>query len=307
MVSPPADRRTDWTTPYRVTGWSKIILLNYIMQSSNEYQLRISQNKSEATQILNEFQKKFKVNQMVACFEHKGYNEDGSFINPHSHAYIKYGVVPSKQSISDFFKKQALLKDECQAGYSHKIQKTSTDRNLVYVVKQRDIIINTIGDLKKWLDLSAKVDDEKKIPTRDKLYELWKEHNNNSIILPKSKFDIYKFIDELYVLKWKKNPLSASHLFSYSKYIIIKCFNEIEIKSTSQIMLYESLLCELNNIRGNALSAQIDNIKMLDEVYHEVDKKRDELDKLIKQTDKVKKEHDIMLKEIEDDPRYTLF
>lgn len=263
------------------------------MEPENEYHLRISQNKNECVQILTAFTKKFKVNQIVSAFEHKGYNEDGSFINPHSHSYIKYGVVPSKQSISDFFKKQALLKDECQAGYSHVKQKTSRDKNLVYVVKQKDIILNTIGDIQKWIDLSAKVDDEKKMPTRDKLYLLWVEEFG--ITLPTSKFAIYKWIDELYVLKWKKNPLSASHLFSYSKYLIINIYNNLDNKNYKGKLLYEDLLRQLNNIKMSDCEGDYKEIKEVDEICHLIDRKRDELNIL---NEKVEHNKDVISKQL---------
>jgi len=114
-----------------------------------EYHLRLSIHKTNALTVLNAFCASFKPADIVSAYETKGIKEDGTIINPHTHAYIKYETVPSKQSISSFFKKwkHLLVKPTNEtAGYSHKLQKKTKEENIVYTIKGGDIIINTIGD-----------------------------------------------------------------------------------------------------------------------------------------------------------------
>lgn len=213
-----------------------------------EFHLRISATKNNGEVILKSFCASFKPVEMVSAYENKGTREDGTQINPHYHSYIKYGTVPTKQALSSFFKKQVLLKPtDKNAGYSHKIQKTTKEQNIIYTIKGGDIIINTIGDdILSYKEKTELINDSKKLSSKEKLYNIWLM--KKGLKYPESKFDLFKFIDEVYVLEWNKTPLASGHMNCYSRHILLMIHKNIEEKD---IELYETLLLNIYSIRDH--------------------------------------------------------
>lgn len=224
-----------------------------------EYHLRLSVEKQHALTLLNAFSASFKPVEMVSAFETKGTREDGTLINPHCHSYIKYEAVPTKQAISAFFKKwkYLLLKPTTEtAGYSHKTQKKTKEENIVYTIKGGDILINTIGDdILKYKEKTEQINNSKTLSSREKVFNEWLLIKG--LVYPDSKFSIYKFIDELYVLKWRKSPLAIGHKISYSIWLLMEIHSNITDK---QEYKYNELLTGLYNI-NNEQTKWEENIK----------------------------------------------
>lgn len=212
-----------------------------------EFHLRISTTKKNGLAVLNEFQSSFKISAIVSAFEHKGIETDGTIINPHCHSYIKYYETPTKQAISAFFKKwkHLIIKPKSEtAGYSHIKQKKSKEENIIYTIKDGDIIINTLGDLNIYKEKTKMINDSKSLSSRDKLFQEWMTEKGH-VCYPTSKFELFKFIDEIYVLKWNKSPLAMGHKICYSTFILMKTH---ELAVNKNIEIYEMILHSLYNI-----------------------------------------------------------
>lgn len=216
-----------------------------------EYHLRISTHKKDALILLNAFSAAFKCVEMVSAFETKGTKEDGTIINPHCHSYIKYETAPTKQSISSFFKKwkHLIIKPANEtAGYSHKLQKKGKEENIVYTIKGGDILINTIGnEINEYKKKTELINENKSLSSRDKIFNEWIANKN--YVYPNSKYEMFKFIDEIYVLKWNKSPLAIGHKLSYSIYLLMKIHAANENNNNDR---YEELLHSLYNIDEGA-------------------------------------------------------
>lgn len=213
-----------------------------------EYHLRVSSTKQNSERVLNEFVSSFKIVAIVSAYEHKGIEND-IVINPHCHSYIKYDVVPTKQAISAFFKKwkHLIIKPANEtAGYSHIKQKKTKDENIIYTIKDGDIIKNTLGDLKEWQEKTKIINDSKSLSSRDKIYNKWIDINGYN--LPKSKYELFKFIDRIYILDWNKSPLSMGHKICNSIYLLEKINQTYKDTETLE---YNVLLKDLYNIKSN--------------------------------------------------------
>lgn len=223
-----------------------------------EYHLRVSSTRENGLLVLREFQSSFKISAIVSAYEHLGINEDGAIINPHCHSYIKYDVVPKKQAVSAFFKKwkHLIIKPATEtAGYSHKVQRETTERNISYIIGDGDIIINTLGDLSLYKEKTEIINLSKKTPSRDKIYNMW--ILKNGLRYPKSKFEMFLFIDNIYIFEWKKTPLAIGHKTSYSTYLLALIHQNIKEKKDE---IFEILMQNIYGIRDHK------------ELVHDIDK-----------------------------------
>lgn len=225
-----------------------------------EFHCRFSIKKENASQCVNAFIARFKPVSFVFAYENKGHNE-GIELNPHVHSYLKYDKAPTKQQLSEFFKKQPLNKKT--AGYYHKKQKETTEKNIIYVIKNECILENNFDDkiIKDYILKSKTVDEDKKLSSRDKLLNRWRQQS--LICMPSSKFDLFEFIDKTYVLEFKKSPLAIGHKVSYSIYILMTVYHEISEPSFNEKLLYEKILKDLYNInydRETLLQREMNNV-----------------------------------------------
>jgi len=91
--------------------------------------------------VYNSFIATFKPLEYVCCYENKnlesGFDVDDfdNEQNPHIHVWLKYDKVPTKQKVSEFFKKQPIIKKGTVAGYYHRAQIKTTEANVIYTVK----------------------------------------------------------------------------------------------------------------------------------------------------------------------------
>lgn len=233
-----------------------------------EYHLRLSTTKQNGLTLLNAYLGSFKCADVVSAFEFTEIKEDGTVINPHCHAYIKYNKAPTKQDVSAFFKKwkSLLLKpNDKTPGYSHKVQKTTKEQNIIYTIKGGDIIMNTIGDaILSYKEKTELINENKKLSSKEKLYNIYCQ--KYGIKYPDSKFGIYKFIDEVYVIDWDKTPLAIGHKLCYGIYILMKIHKNIAIKNNRT---YDQLLMNLYQIKEEdhrILLSEINKDKLIDKL-----------------------------------------
>lgn len=214
-----------------------------------EKHLRISVKYANAKNVIEAFIGRFKPIEWVCCYENKNANPTdlSEEINPHIHCYLKYEKEPTSQKVSEFFKKQPIIKKNNVAGYYHRVQKETTEQNIVYTIKHQNFISSNIEKeiLDNYIKKSEEIDEDKKLKPNDKLYNRYIE--KFGIMLPSSKFDIFKFIDEVYVLEFNKSPPSYGHLICYCKFIIIKLYKELN--NVGCYTSYKELLLSLYNIR----------------------------------------------------------
>lgn len=210
-----------------------------------EFHCRFSIMKNNASQCIDAFLGKFKPVSFCFAYENKGH-EEGIELNPHVHAYLKYEKAPTKQQLSEFFKKQPL--DKKKAAYYHRKQNETTEQNIIYTIKNECIISNNLDEkiLNECKIKSKTIDEDKKLSSRDKILNRWKEQQ--IIMLPSSKFQLFEFIDKIYVLEFKKSPLAIGHKVSYSIYILMTTYFEIKNPSFNEKMIYEKVLKDLYNI-----------------------------------------------------------
>jgi len=232
--------------------------------------LRISCEHKNVNHVLNSFISKFKPIKWFAAYENKNkeeceykdyivnehsnckliHNEEEE-TNPHIQALMVYNIEPSKQSVSDFFKKMPILKNKDEsgkniAGYYHKeINKTEED-NIIYMLKDGHIISYGGYTEKEIIELNKKseiINEDKKLTSKEKLYNRWVKLNG--LRYPKSKYELYIFIDETYILEWNKSALAAGHRNCYSMYIMAMIHKNIEKKNQ---LIYTELTKSIYNI-----------------------------------------------------------
>lgn len=233
----------------------------------SEYHLRVSVKHDDAIKVLNDFMTAFKPIEVVCFYENKNYartyisqcpghenckitcfNENEIIeeeINPHIHTYLKYDKIPTKQKVSEFFKSQPILKAKNVAGYYHKKQSGTTEDNIVYVIKNNHCVYKNI-DIEKYKIKSEKINLDKKLSSKEKLYNRYIERFG--LEYPSSKFEIFKFIDEIYVNEWDKSPLAMNHMMCYSRHILCKLHKNIINKNDK---IYELLLLNIYNINNH--------------------------------------------------------
>jgi|UniRef100_A0A6C0HVT8 uncharacterized Zn-finger protein len=78
----------------------------------------------------------------------------------------------------------------------------------------------------------------------EKLYNIYIK--KFGLIYPISKFNIFKFIDEIYVLEWNKLPPLSEERICYSLYIIMKIHKELQITQQNE-NIYNNLIKKFVN------------------------------------------------------------
>lgn len=186
--------------------------------------------------LINEFLNKFKPTTYVFSEE----VSDKGVI--HVHGHLEYTLKPPPSStLSDFFKRYLL-----SGKYYHQPLKKDIKNNLLYVLKDLDIKLHNLPEIlyDSLIEETVAINDDKNRNTRDKLFELfkiWFENNKEQFIIKTinevtlteeitypliSYWDctitdlecIALFINDLYVVEWKKEPPLA-HLNAYVIYI----------------------------------------------------------------------------------------
>lgn len=251
--------------------------------------LRISVPHKLSSQVFESFIAKFKPYKWLGAYENKNYfthynghldhNEcklikclDENEIeenekNPHIQALIYYNEnsIPTKQQISEFFKSQPILKGKDEngkniAGYYHKEINKSEECNILYILKDGHIISKDGFKEDEWNELIKKtneINNDKKLSSKEKLYNRYIE--KFGLIYPSSKFNIFKFIDEIYIFEFKKSPLAIGHKTSYAIHILMHIHKNINEKNEDY---YDILLRNIYNIKDhNELLFDLNNEK----------------------------------------------
>jgi len=139
-----------------------------------EKHLRVSILKVHALGLINDFITAFNPIEYVCYFEKK--TED----NPHIHCYLKYDKEPTKQKVSEFMKKQPLVKNnKFIGGYYHKAQFTDKESNIVYTIKNGCEILKNIN-VDEYKIMTEAINKDKELSSREKLYNRYiKKHGIN--------------------------------------------------------------------------------------------------------------------------------
>lgn len=238
--------------------------------------LRISVRHDDASHVFDSFVNKFKPIRWFAAYENKNgleceflnyekekehnkckikYHVDEPYeTNPHVQAVIVYNIEPTKQQVSTFFKTMPILKNKTEdgknvAGYYHKDVKKTEGDNIVYCMKDCHII-SIFGysneDLKIFEERNKEIIVSKTLSSREKIYNKWIEVNGYKF--PNSKYELFLFIDEMYVLDWNKSPLAMGHKICNSAYVIMKLNQTYQDKKSLE---YNVLMKDLYNIKSN--------------------------------------------------------
>ena len=209
-----------------------------------EYHLRVSVKLEHAEGVMKDFITAFKPKEYVCCYENKG-DDKNEEVNPHIHCYLKYDKEPSKQKVSEFMKRQPILKNETVAGYYHRKQTKTTDENIVYTIKGRHYIVKNIDVSSAELKTEC-INQDKKLSSREKLYKRYVL--KNGINYPMSKYMLFEFIDDVYIFEFKKSPPNNSQLAMYSRFILKMIHSEVNKKNDD---LFKLLLLNIYGIRDH--------------------------------------------------------
>lgn len=241
--------------------------------------LRISVRHDDASHVFDSFINKFKPIRWFAAYENKN-TEKNSYsqyddkdhtnclicneeINPHIQAVVVYNNEPTKQQVSAFFKTMPILKNKTEdgknvAGYYHVNVEKSEGENLIYMMKDGHLITKFGYDkayLKILEERNKQIIVSKSLSSREKILNKWIEINK--IRYPKSKYELFLFIDETYILDWNKSALSMGHKQCYSAYVLTKLHQKIENKNKE---LYDILMMNIYGIKDH------------EELIHEIDR-----------------------------------
>lgn len=245
--------------------------------------LRISVEHKHASNVIDSFINKFKPIKWFVAYENKNtlnikyddyeinnhhkcvqecHIDEPYEINPHIQALITYNIEPTKQAVSTFFKTQPILKNTNKelkniAGYYHKEIVKSEENNIIYMMKDLHIICHngyTEKEIEELMKKTIKINESKSLSSKEKLYNIYLE--KYGIKYPKSKYHLYRFIDEIYIYEWKKSPLALGHKLSYSTHILFEIHRNIKDKNEE---LFEILSMNLYGIRDH------------DELIHNID------------------------------------
>ena len=178
---------------------------------------------------------KFKPNKYVFSYEYK-------LNNHHIHAHLEYPEAPKKSTISDFFKKNGYC-----GLYYHKPVVTTEQQNLLYCVKELQIITDNLSaqERDKLINETIRINEDKATDQRDKLYNLFMERLFDDALRTWQIYERYyekgrdyeahaprkpypfslgwvsHWISEVYVKEYKKAP-PLCHLNEYVLYIAHK-------------------------------------------------------------------------------------
>lgn len=261
---------------------------------NNEYHLRVSVKHDLASDVINAFIKKFNPKKWICCYENKNDEEEAPTFeeydqkmhdkckinedmykekNPHIHTYIMYTKVPTKQKISEFFKTQPILKEGTVAGYYHREQTKTSAENIIYTTKGKHFISYhgfTESEIENFNVKNDKINEDKQLHTREKLFNRYKENviNNSGYEYPPSKFELFKFIDETYVLEWNKSPLPIGHKVSCSLYILMRLHKEAKVKDNDN---YNIIMKDLYNIKWDFTEYRDKIIEMKNRAFLDIE------------------------------------
>lgn len=245
--------------------------------------MRISVEHKNASKVIDSFINKFKPVKWFVAYENKNvlgidYNnyevnnhhnceqillmDEPYEINPHIQALIVYDNIPTKQERSSFFKKQPIIKKDNIGGFYHKEIEKTEEANIIYMMKDGHIISHFGWDEKELKELMKKnilINENKKLSSKEKLYNIYLE--KFGLKYPKSKYHLYKFMDEIYIFDWKKSPLAMGHKLSYALHILYMVHKNIEEKNDD---LFEILSMNFYGIRDhNELIHEIDRAEAI--------------------------------------------
>lgn len=188
-----------------------------LINDQTAYHLRVTCDREPGKKLMDEYIKKFKPETYII-----GYEEVDK--NHHIHCHLVYSTVPSKQSISQWMKVR-----EYSGKYYHQQVKTTNKQNIMYVVKDLDLISHNLPPehIKKIIELTEEVNENKKMSQRHKLlieYDKYIDTFTDDEFV-KAKFtiaSIARWIMRYYISVYDKEPPLA-HIKGYSLYIANKC------------------------------------------------------------------------------------
>lgn len=273
--------------------------------------LRISCEHKNVSFVLQSFINKFKPVKWFAAYENKNELEieyrdyipndhtkcrihEGELEkNPHIQALMVYHEEPSKQTVSDFFKKMPILKGKDEngkniAGYYHKEIKKSEEENLIYMLKDGHIISYygwTDEEINELTKKSELINENKKLSSREKLYKIYIE--KYGIKYPSSKYKLFEFIDDVYIFDFKKSTPNMGMMGMNSRYILKMIHHNIEDKDNDH---YEIILKDIYNIKVDLQDyikqalfkrdlINIDNLSNMLEAQHKLAKTKEKVNK----------------------------
>lgn len=269
------DQRTDRRRAYRVKLASRKLFSGTLYMS--EYHLRVSVKHDDAYKLIKDFITAFKPIEIVCYYENKnklGFNYEDNIpethekckinihrdeldeINPHIHTYLKYDKIPTKQKVSEFFKSQPILKVGSVAGYYHKVQKKTTEENIVYTCKGGHLVFKN-KDIEEYRIKTELINENKKLSSKEKLYNIYIERFG--LKYPSSKFELFEFIDDVYIFTFNKTPLAMTHMACYSRHILKMIHKNIDEKNNH---IYELLMLSIYGINNHR------------ELIHDIDREK---------------------------------
>lgn len=156
----------------------------------------------------NLFLKKFKPVMYIMAYEEVGET------NKHIHAHIEYANEPKRQTMSDFMKKEGYA-----GKYYHTKVKTTKEKNLLYCIKDMDILATSLTDeeLEEWKSKTEKINDEKTKPMKQQLYEVCLDR----FIAPPHRVDLVTLIFD-YMKERDYMPPTPSLMKQYIMYLTDK-------------------------------------------------------------------------------------
>lgn len=192
-----------------------------IIQVSNCRHIRITSDEKHHQDIITTFLNKYS-NQIVYYVFASEISKEGV---AHIHGHIEWKILPKKQTLSDYFKKQQL-----SGKYYHQQLDKPVINNLLYVTKDLKIIAHNFPEeaIQKIKQQTLDINEDKKLSTRHKLLELFKTYiveQYNSIINPldgepqgltlqhrelQRPGVVVHFIHNTYVKSWDKPPHLSS-------------------------------------------------------------------------------------------------
>lgn len=172
--------------------------------------------------------------------------------NHHIHCHIEYKTYNEetfkkrRQKLISQLKEKQQVPDCKEAQYHEKLKK---DRftNLVYCFKGRKYLKHNLTDeeVKKIEEENERIDNEKDIPMKMQLYDLWVANNPNRFF--RNKYEAYSFID-MYHVERDYLPPTFSLKTQYAIFIVMKQLKIIE-QRTNTNTLYHSIMYDLQGIR----------------------------------------------------------
>lgn len=232
----------------------------------NGFHLRITGSKEVLKPIIEFFIKKFDPTKYLFGFEQKDDNR-------HVHGHLEFENPPARQRISDFFKKH--FNDDIISGrlYYFKAIAKSKEANILYAMKEQDIITHNLTDEEygRLMQKTKEIEEDKKLDQRHKLLnsftksletkvkileetqkiinrleaELDKDKKNiERLTVAKQEYRhhfeevtklsyISRFIHKVYVTEYDKEP-PLNHIRGYTLYIASKYNGNDKIRERLQ-------------------------------------------------------------------------